>query len=78
MITRTFPELDSAVNSDAWDYLQDTAPTYAAAVGQAVKSGGKPDEIYRYILDRVGMHREAMALRCRQAAQFLIDNKDGG
>lgn len=76
MITRNFPALETAINADAWEYLQNNAPEYAAAVQTAVTNGGKPDEIYRFVLDRVGLWREPTAMRCKQAAMFLSGEGD--
>jgi hypothetical protein len=72
---RDFPALETAINADAWEYLLNNAPEYAAAVQKAVTSGGKPDEIYRFVLDRVGLWREPLAMRCKQAAGWLMNGE---
>lgn len=78
MITQEFPPLDDAIDDDAWTWLQDHAPKYAAGVQKSVQMGGKPDKIYRYVLDRVGQDRKALALRCKQAAAYLLALQTAG
>ena len=64
--------LTAAINRDAWDYLQEQAPEYAEGVKEAVKGGETADSIYYHVLNLVGVDRQAIALRCRQAAIYLI------
>lgn len=74
---RTFPELTAAINAESYQWLYDNARPYSDAVEAAVKSGGQPETIYRYILDQVGQHRQPLALRCRQAAAYLQTAGEG-
>lgn len=77
MITHTFTHLSPAINSDGWEWLQNNAPDYATAVQKEVAAGKSPDQIYRYMLVELGLHREPLARRCRQAAAYLQTAGEG-
>lgn len=70
-IQRDMPDIDKALNESSWDWLQDTAPELASAIEAEAKRRTPPTTIYRYVLKRIGLHREPLALRCRQAAEHL-------
>lgn len=65
-------EIDQAATEDAWDWLQDNAPRWAAAVQTVVERKASADQVYRRVLGNVGLGREALAVRCKLAAQYLI------
>lgn len=72
MITRDFLEIDAAINEESWDWLQDCLPAMASAISKEVKLGADADEIRRHIFRRT--LRPALAMRCSQAAGYLISN----
>jgi len=69
MIYQDMPDLDSAINEESYDFLSDRWPLLAEAVTIEVKRGAKPVEIRRHIMRKT--YREALALRCEQAACHL-------
>ena len=40
--TNDFPDLDAAIDAEAWQWLQETAPVYADAVTAEVRRGHEP------------------------------------
>lgn len=73
---RELPHIDKAAAAESWEYLYEQAPVWADAVAEEVHAGASPDEIYKGVLRRVGAHREALAVRCKLAAQYLVsENK---
>ena len=42
-----FPDLDAAIDAEAWQWLQEAAPVYADAVTAEVKRGHEPGDIRR-------------------------------
>jgi plasmid stabilization system protein ParE len=74
IVTRAKPIdlLEAAINLDAYAYLESHAPTYLDAIDACVQQGMSPAEIGRFLRARVGPERESMALRCEQAAAYLI------
>lgn len=69
MIAKQLPALDLAINEESWLWLDDNVPLLARAVQTEVKRGASAAQIKRYVIQRTG--REAIALRCEQAAAFL-------
>lgn len=65
--------LDKATAAEAWEWLQENNHDIAAGVQQAVKAGAKPHEIFVRTLDRLGVHRRALAVRIKLAAEHLSD-----
>lgn len=63
--------LDRAINAESWDWLESNQPLLAETVQTVVVKGADPERIYRHMLKRLGMEREALARRCKQAAQHL-------
>ncbi len=66
-----FELLTRAAGAEAWTWLQDYAGEYAEGVSESVDSGATPEQVYRHVLGEVGLHREALALRCKLAARHL-------
>lgn len=71
MITRDLPRIDTAINEESWEWLQDNVPTLATAVQKEVTAGASPSEIQRHVMRRT--QRAALALRCQQAAAHLAE-----
>lgn len=72
------PEIDFAIQADDWEYLNNNHPDLADAVKMRVDKGDHPQDIYRYIVRKVGIGREPIAKRCLHAAQFLATEKEEG
>lgn len=70
MVTR-FQLLDSAIDEDAYDWLTQYAPAYVQAISDALNEGATPQQIRWYVSARVGADRQALALRCEQAAHHI-------
>ena len=65
--TIDFPDLDAAIDAEAWQWLQEAAPVYADAVTAEVRRGHEPGDIRRRFLRLTQRH--ALALRLEQAAR---------
>lgn len=68
-------ELDSVLDEESWDWLNDNFPPLAISVSRAVEKGLTPEEIKRRVIQRLGAHREALAQRCELAAKHLERNR---
>lgn len=68
-----FPDLDAAIDEEAWEWLQDNAPKYADALKAEVARGHKPDDIRQRFMRLT--QREKLALRLEQAARHLQRTK---
>ncbi len=66
-----FEILDEIAQAEALAWLDENAPKYAAGVRQAVKAGHSPQDIYYHMIDTLGGHRKALAVRMRNAAAGL-------
>jgi len=64
-----FPDLDAAIDEEAWEYLQETAPRYADALKAEVTRGHKPGDIRQRFMRLT--QREKLALQLEQAARHL-------
>jgi hypothetical protein len=64
-----FPDLDTAIDAESWQWLQDAAPSYADAVAAEVKRGHAPGDIRQRFMRLT--QRPALALRLEQAARHL-------
>jgi hypothetical protein len=71
-ILRDLPHIDKAASEEAWQWLEEQAPIWADAIAEEVHAGATPQDIYKGVLRRVGAHREALAVRCKLAAQHLV------
>lgn len=71
MIIKEMPAIDAAIQAESWEWLSDNLPLLADAVQKEVARGASPDQVRQYVLRRVGLGREALALRCSQAAAHL-------
>jgi hypothetical protein len=67
--TIDFPDLDAAIDAEAWQWLQETAPVYADAITAEVKRGHEPGDIRQRFMRLT--QRPALALRLEQAARHL-------
>lgn len=75
MILTKMPEIDAAICLESWEWLQDANPQLAAGIASEVKRGTAPEAIRRHVM--IQTQREALALRCKQAAEHLV-NENGG
>ena len=66
-----FSELDGVLDEESWDFLWTNYPPLAVAVQTAVQKGLTPGDIRRRVVERMGQHREALAIRCENAARHL-------
>ena len=64
-----FPDLDAAIDAEAWQWLQETAPVYADAITAEVKRGHTAADIRQRFMRLT--QRPALALRLEQAARHL-------
>lgn len=67
-----YQELDTVLDEESWDFLWSNYPPLAAAVQKMVTKGVGADEIKRRVVEKLGVHREALAQRCELAAKHLI------
>lgn len=70
MIIRDLPAIDAAINEESWLWLQGCLPSLAAALATKVMRGAGADKFRRHVIYRT--QREALAIRCSQAATHLI------
>ena len=67
-----FQGLQSAIDSDAYSWLSENAPAYIAGILRAQAEGKSPAEIRLFVAGEVGPERTAIAIRCEQAARYLL------
>ena len=67
--TIAYPDLDAAIDAEAWQWLQETAPVYADAITAEVKRGHTAADIRQRFMRLT--QRPALALRLEQAARHL-------
>ena len=67
--TIDFPDLDAAIDAEAWQWLKDAAPVYADAVALEVQRGHTAADIRQRFMRLT--QRPALALRLEQAARHL-------
>lgn len=70
-----YAELDTVLDEESFDYLWQNYPSLAAAVQKMVGKNVTPEEIKRRVVEKLGVHREALAQRCELAAKHLERNK---
>lgn len=63
--------IGDAFYADSYDWLVRNHLSVAVRIESAVKAGASPEQIFRYALSELGAEREALAIRCKQAAQHL-------
>ena len=76
MILKNMPDIEAALNEESWKFLWDNWPALADAIAAEVKRGASAPEIRRHVMQHT--QREAIAIRCRQAAQHLISQNETG
>ena len=74
--TSDCPDLDAAIDAEAWQWLQEAAPVYADAVALEVKRGHAPGDIRQRFMRLTQRH--ALALRLEQAARHLRRQREAG
>lgn len=62
--------IGEALDAISWQWLNDNHWELAAAVEQAVDDGATPEQVRRYVMYRA--ERYELALRCEQAARYLM------
>lgn len=62
--------IGEALDELSWFWMNDTHPQLAQAIETAVGRGVTPIEVRRYVVQQT--QRDELALRCEQAARFLI------
>lgn len=62
--------IGEALDEISWQWMNDTHPALAEAIQTATDEGCKPAEVYRYVVQQT--QRVELALRCEQAARFLM------
>lgn len=67
--TYTFNYLETALNAESWEWLQDANIGLARALHAEVNRGATADEIRRFVTRYTG--RPALAARMEQAAAYL-------
>lgn len=72
-----YSELDQAVYEDAYTFLDSSekGKKYLAGVREALGKGATPSEIRSRMQSKLGIDREALALRCGQAAHFILQTE---
>lgn len=68
-IVLDFPDLDTTIDQESYQWLLENAPAYADAVAAEVKRGHKPADIRQRFMRQT--QRSALALRLEQAARHL-------
>lgn len=74
-MSEKFAELDAVLESESWEWLSDNSPALAASVQAAVAKNIAAADIRRRVVEKLGIHREALAQRCELAAKHLERNK---
>lgn len=69
---RIMQALHAAIDKDAFEYLSTMAPEYLDAIEEEIAGGATPEEIGREMRKNVGPDRVGMALRCEQAARYVV------
>lgn len=64
-------ELDSVLDEESFDYLTREYPALAVAVQKSVAKNISPEDIKRRVLEKLGLHREPLAIRCELSARYL-------
>mgnify|MGYP000932521697 CR=1 FL=1 len=63
-------EIEAAIDAESADWLEEANRALYDAVVAGVRRGATPAQIRRFVMYRCG--REALALRCEQAARHLV------
>jgi len=63
--------IGSALDAISWEWLNDNHPQLAEAIETEVARGATPQMVRRYVVQRT--ERIELALRCEQAANFLVE-----
>ena len=64
------PHLDAALDKLSFDWLTANLPELVTALERDAATM-TPEQIYRHVLTCVGVDRENLALRCKQAARHI-------
>lgn len=66
------PAIGRALNSISWEWLNTNHPELAEAIEMEVARGATPEQVKRFVTART--YRTELALRCQQAAAWLVEN----
>ena len=72
-MTTTISPLLTAIDADAFDWLVRYAPVYVEAIEKELRTGRSPSEIRYIVQTNIGPDRQALALRCEQAARHMSE-----
>jgi len=74
-LLQEFNYLESALNAESWEWLQDASPTLARALHAEINRGATADDVRRFVTSYTG--RVALAARMEQAAAWLAAQRGG-
>lgn len=63
-------EIEAAIDAESAEWLEDANAVLYDAIVAGVRRGATPEQIRAFVLRRCG--REALALRCEQAARHIV------
>lgn len=70
-----FDRLAAALDEESWDWLSENNPGVANGVSDAVDGGIEASDVRRFVMRQT--MRFELALRCEQAARYLIQRRVG-
>lgn len=71
-MTTQFAELANELDKESYRWLSDTHPEIAEAIQLSVSRGATPEDVRRFVLNRVGPDRTGLATRCESASRHLV------
>ncbi len=74
-LLQEFNYLESALNAESWEWLQDANPALARALYAEINRGATADDVRRFVTRYTG--RVALAARMEQAAAWLASQRGG-
>lgn len=64
-------KLRLAIDARAYRGMVDNDPDLLDGLTELLGDGTTPDDVYRYVLNEYGEHRQALALWCKAVARHL-------
>jgi hypothetical protein len=68
--------LEKAINADSYQYLLNHSPALVDAIESELRGGHSPSDIRWFISAKVGPDRQPIALRCEQAARYILTSME--
>jgi hypothetical protein len=68
----------TSLDKESYEWLEAQNPDLLTEIENAVAGGAKPDAVYRLVLQYLGADRQALAIRIRQAANFIKRTAERG